>query len=39
MGTLVNSEDQDEISQNAAFHPGLHFFAHIKIIFRDTTKS
>ena len=23
-GTLANSEDQDEMTQNAAFHQGLH---------------
>ena len=26
MGTLVNSEDPDEIPHNAAFHQGLHCY-------------
>ena len=27
MGTLENSEDQDEMSHTLAFHQGLHFFS------------
>ena len=30
MGTLANSEDQDEMQQNAAFHQGLHCLLRIK---------
>ena len=29
MGTLVNSEDQDEMPQNGAFHQGLHFLLRL----------
>ena len=29
-GTLTNSEDQDEMQHNAAFHQGLHFLLRLK---------
>ena len=34
-GTLVNSEDSDEMPHNAAFHQGLNCLLKIKIILRD----
>ena len=30
MGTLANSEDQDEMQNNAAFHQGLHCLLRLK---------
>ena len=30
MGTLANSEDQDEMQHNAAFHQGLHCLGCLK---------
>ena len=30
MGTLVNSEDPDEMQHNAAFHQGLHCLLRLK---------
>ena len=30
MGTLANSEDQDEMQHNAAFHLGLHCVLRLK---------
>ena len=30
MGTLTNSEDPDEMQQNAAFHQGLHYLLRFK---------
>ena len=30
MGTFANSEDPDEMRQNAAFHQGLHFLLRSK---------
>ena len=30
MGTLVNSEDTDEMQHNAAFHCGLHCLLRLK---------
>ena len=30
MGTLVNSEDTDEMHHNAAFHQGLHCLLRLK---------
>ena len=32
--TLANSEDPDEMPQNAAFHQGLHCFAETKQLSR-----
>ena len=29
-GTLVNSEDLDEMQHNAAFHQGLHYLLRLK---------
>ena len=37
MGTLANSEDQDEMQHKAAFHQGLHCLPSIKTTFRDRT--
>ena len=31
MGTLVNSEDPDEMQHNAAFHQGLHCLLTLKL--------
>ena len=30
MGTLANSEDQDEMQHDAAFHQGLHCLLRLK---------
>ena len=30
MGTLANSEDQDEKPHNAAFHQSLHYLLRVK---------
>ena len=30
MGTLTNSEDPDEMQQNAVFHQGLHCLQRLK---------
>ena len=30
MGTLANTEDSDEMQQNAAFHQGLHCLLKLK---------
>ena len=30
MGTLANSVNLDEMSVNAAFHPGLHCLLHVR---------
>ena len=38
MGTLVNSEDPDEMQRNAAFHQDLHC-AKSKETFRDRNTS
>ena len=35
MGTLVNSEEPDEMQHNAAFHKGLHYLLLDKTIFRE----
>ena len=35
MDTLANSEDLDEMLQNAAFHQGLHCLLRKKAMFRD----
>ena len=34
MGSFANSEDPDEIQQNAAFYQGLHCLLRLKPIFR-----
>ena len=34
MGIFANSEDPDEMAQNAAFHPG-HCSLYTKLIFRE----
>ena len=34
MGTLANSEDQDEMQHNAAFHQGLHHLLSLKQLLR-----
>ena len=36
-GTLANSEDQDEMTHNAAFHQGLHCLQRSKQIFMTET--
>ena len=35
MGTLANSEDPDEMLQNAAFHQGLHYLLRYKHNFQE----
>ena len=35
MGSFINSEDQDEMPHNAAFHKGLHCLLSIKKGYSD----
>ena len=37
MGTFTNSEDPDEMQQNAAFHQGPHCNGKIKILRQKNT--